>query len=108
VDSPESPEQGGSSIGVTLVTSSPHQPTPPLSDLSTFEEIIDLSSLPSKPVKSSGPGGDNYINHGTGDVTLSVGVLDNGLMSGAGDNVPITKPIIAFEDNSTRQDVPGT
>ncbi|XP_052809925.1 ensconsin-like isoform X2 [Mya arenaria] len=105
VDSPESPEQGGSRIGVTLVDT---QITPPTPDSSPFEEIIDLSGLPAKPVKSAGPLGDSIVTlHEEGSSVNNFDGVDNGHVSVSGDTtVPLNKPFIAFEENATRQDVP--
>ncbi|XP_052808367.1 MAP7 domain-containing protein 1-like isoform X5 [Mya arenaria] len=105
VDSPESPEQGGSRIGVTLVDT---QITPPTPDSSPFEEIIDLSGLPAKPVKSAGPLGDSIVTlHEEGSSVNNFDGVDNGHVSVPGDTtVPLNKPFIAFEENATRQDVP--
>lgn len=102
VDSPESPQTG--TVGVSLVDTQPV----PASESSTFEEIIDLATVPSKPLKGSGPLGDSLLNHS--EEHLNLNNLDNGHMSEAGDassEVPVTKPVIAFEENATRQDVPG-
>ncbi|WAR09353.1 hypothetical protein MAR_019311, partial [Mya arenaria] len=103
VDSPESPEQGGSRIGVTLVDT---QITPPTPDSSPFEEIIDLSGLPAKPVKSAGPLGDSIVTlHEEGSSVNNFDGVDNGHVSVSGDTtVPLNKPFIAFEENATRQD----
>lgn len=101
VDSPESP-QTGTTVEIGLDSQ-------PATDSSTFEEIIDLSTVPSKPLKGSPQIGDSLMNHS--EDSFNINNLDNGHMSEGGDasaGVSMTKPVIAFEENAkTRQDVPG-
>ena len=100
VDSPDSPQSGtvvSGMLGDSQLTS----------ESSTFEEIIDLATVPSKPLKGSTQYGDSLMNH-SGD-SINFATLDNGHMYDGGDaDLPVTKPVIAFEENATtRQDVPG-
>ena len=56
VDSPDSPQSGtvvSGMLGDSQLTS----------ESSTFEEIIDLATVPSKPLKGSTQYGDSLMNH---------------------------------------------
>lgn len=103
MDSLESPQTGIGSFGVSLTESH----TVPSSDSTQFEEIIDLTSVSTKPLKL----GDGLVNHSEDLLNLNnVDGVDNGHISEEGDasSLTIGKPIIAFEENATRrQDVTG-
>ncbi|XP_053396111.1 ensconsin-like isoform X14 [Mercenaria mercenaria] len=101
VDSLESPQTGIGSFGVSITDSQ----TVPSSDSTQFEEIIDLTGVPTKPLKF----GDSFVNHSEDLLNLNnVDGVDNGHLSEDGDvsTHPVGKPIVAFEENATRrQDV---
>ncbi|XP_060584132.1 trichohyalin-like isoform X15 [Ruditapes philippinarum] len=101
VDSLESPQTGNGSFGVSITESQ----TVPISDSTQFEEIIDLTGVPSKPIKF----GEGFVNHSEDLLNLNNGDgVDNGHLSEDGDvnSHQVGIPIVAFEENATRrQDV---